>query len=101
MRSSPSGHVEKWEIANNTPCSHRISSGALSMGPWAKVRLWSVDLGYEEGLRLIWGPLAGGSWSGTPAKWAHEISPYLPYNPTQAVYTQPSGLGPKFANILI
>ena len=27
--------------------------------------------------------------------------PYLPNNPTQALYTQPSGLGPKYAYILM
>ena len=27
--------------------------------------------------------------------------PYLPNNPTRALYTQPSGLGPKYAYILM
>ena len=27
--------------------------------------------------------------------------PYFPNNPTQALYTQPSGLGPKYAYILM
>ena len=87
LRCSPSGHVEKCKNANNTPCLHRITSGVLSMGHWVKVRLSSVDLGSEEELCLIWGPLAGLSWNGTPAGAAHQMThicpttlpkPYLP-----------------------
>ena len=67
-----------WQYENNPPCPERIASDVLSMGPWAKGRPSSVDLGYEEGLHLIWGPLAGLSKNGTGAKWAHEISPNIP-----------------------
>ena len=74
MRCSPSGHLENCENANSTPCLHHVASGVLSMGPWVEVRFLRADLGYEEGLRLIWGPLACLSWSGTPAKWAHEMT---------------------------
>ena len=78
LRCSPSGHVEKWKNANNTPCLHRIASGVLSMGSWVKVTLSSVVLGWEEGLRFVWGPLAGFSCKGTPAKWAHEMTDICP-----------------------
>ena len=91
----------KMQITFTTPCLWCIASGVLSMGRWVKVRLPSVELGSEEGLPLICGPLAGFSWNGTPAKWAHEKKPYLPNNPTQALYTQPSGLGPKYTYILM
>ena len=73
----------------------------LSMRPWAKVGPSSVDLGHEEGLHLIWGPLADLSKNGTPAKWAHEMTPYVVYIPYRALSTQPIGLGPKYAYILM
>ena len=78
------GHVEKW---GKTPCLHRMASGVPFLGPWAKVRLTGVDLGQEEELLIIWGPLAGLSWSGTSTKWAHEITPDMAYNPPQDLYT--------------
>ena len=81
MRCSSTQHTKIWKLANNTPCSHRIASGALSMGPQAKVRLSSVDLVWEEELHSIWGPLAGFSWSCALAKWAHEMTPYMLYHP--------------------
>ena len=49
----------------------------------------------------MWGPFAGLSWSGTPAKRAHEMTPNMPYKPTQALYTHPSGLGPTSAYIRV
>ena len=78
LRCPPIEHVEKWNNANNTPCLHRIASGVLSMGSWVGGRLLSVGFGSEEGLRLIWGPLAGFSRIGTPAKWANEMTHICP-----------------------
>ena len=55
----PSGHMQTWNIAKNTPCSQRIASGALHKRPFTRVRLASVGWEYNEGPRAIWGPLAG------------------------------------------
>ena len=101
MRCSASGHVEKKKNANKALCSHRIASGVPRMGSWAGVRLWSVTFGEVEGLHLYWGPLVVLLWSGTPAKWADEMTPYMAYNPTKALYTPSSALGPTFAYALI
>ena len=38
---------------------------------------------------------------GAPAKWARNMTPNMAYNPTHAFYTQPSGLEPKYAYILM
>ena len=53
LRRFPSRHVEKCKSANNTPRLQRITSGVLFISTWVKVRLSSVGLGLEEGLRLI------------------------------------------------
>ena len=36
-----------------------------------------------------------------PPNWAHDMTPNMAYNPTHAFYTQPSGLEPKYAYILM
>ena len=101
MRSSASGHMKKRTIANKKPCSHRTASGALSMDPLAKGKLLSVFFGGKEGLQSIQNSLSGLSQSGTPAEWAPEMTPYMPYNPTQASYTPPNDLAPRIAYIRI
>ena len=52
----------------------RLPKSQTTTGPWVKVGLSSVDFGQKEGVSLIWGLLAGSSWTGTPAKWAHEMT---------------------------
>ena len=101
MRCLPSGHMQKWNIPKNTPCSQRIASGALHKCPFTGVRLGSVGWEYNEGPLAIWGPLAGLSRNGAPAKWACNMTPKMAYNPTHAFYTQPSGLESKYAYILM
>ena len=59
VRCLPSGHMQIWNIAKNTPCSQRIASGALHKRPFTEVRPASVGPEYNEGLPAIWGPLAG------------------------------------------
>ena len=86
----------KWKNANNTAWLHRIVSGVLSMGLWVKVRLSSVG--------LSWAPLNMGSIGGFVLEWypcrkGTRNDPYLHNNPTQALYSQTSGLGPKYAYI--
>ena len=100
-RCLPSEHMQKWKIAKNTPCSQRITSGALHKRPFTKVRLASVGWEYNEEPRAIWGPLAGLSRNGVPAKWARDMTPKMAYNPTHAFYTQSSGLESKYAYILM
>ena len=100
-RCLPSGHMQKWKIAKNTPCSQRIALGALHKRPFTKVKLASVGSEYNEEPRAIWGPLAGLSRNGAPAKWARDMTPKMAYNPTHAFYTQPSGLELKYAYILM
>ena len=100
-RFLPIGHMQKWNIAKSTPCSQRIASGALHKRPFRKVGLASVGCEYNEGPRAIWGPLAGLSRNGAPAKWARDMTPKMVYNPTRAFYTQPSGLESKYAYILM
>ena len=92
--------MQTWNIAKNTPCSQRITSGALHKRAFTEVRLASVGWEHNEGLRAIWGPLAGESWDGAPAKWARDMTPNMAYNPTLAFYTPSSGLESKCAYIL-
>ena len=58
-RCLPSGHMQKWNIAKNTPCSQCIASAALHKRLFIKVGFASVGWEYNEGPRAIWGPLAG------------------------------------------
>ena len=51
--------MQIWNIAKNTPCAQIIASGALHKRPFTNVRLASVGWEYNEGLHVIWGPLAG------------------------------------------
>ena len=41
-RCLPSGHMQKWNIAKNTPCSQRIASGALHKRLFTKGSLVNV-----------------------------------------------------------
>ena len=60
--------------------------GVLSIGSLGKVRLSSVDFGWEEGLHLIWGAFAGLSRNGTPAKRAHKMTNICPTTLPSLIY---------------
>ena len=89
LRCSPSGQVEKWKNANNTPCLHRIASGVLSMALWVKVRF-----GLGRWAPLNMGSIGGFVLESYTRQMGTQNDPYLTNNPTQALYTQLSGLGP-------